>query len=572
MTQQDNTVCKWIDLVTRSLESVIPDDEMTAIAQHLSECLICRTMAESGGDEKLAQHLHRLDEIRKTTPVDLSIPIEKLNSELKDYRILSEVGRGGMGVVYKAWQIGLERPVALKVLPGILGAIRPESVSRFRREAALAAQLKHTNIISVYDCGQIDGTLYYAMELIEGYSLADFVQTLRARKNKRSSPENILSFEPSQDYDDPPLKSGIQEPPIISEALTPETRSSKQLLSKSYYRYVAERLAEVAEALFYAHSLGVIHRDIKPSNLLIASDGRIMIADFGLAVRPDTSATASCSSVVGTYRYMSPEVLDNSRGVLDHRADVYALGATIYELLTLRPMLPVTQDHDVLLDILNRDPVAPRSLSPNLPKELELICLKAVAKDPNQRYQSAKDLADDLHRWLLDLPIVAKRPSPMSRMYKFARRHRVSAIGGTIILILLVTTVVLSSAAHSARTGAERLVKDARDQSMERALFESICDLVTGRTDSSIKKVSAVVEAYPNRVKPRLARAFVFSFLDRLDEAIHFAKETVARHPDCSPAKHLTAVLESRKNGVDPPTFHPDENIPGASDDDPEVL
>lgn len=543
MKLDHQSACEWSDAVARSLTSVLPDDEFASIASHLNECSECRVLAEGSENNKIADGLLDLDQSRKSMPDDLSIPVTKLNSVLADYEILNEIGRGGMGVVYRAWQIKLERPVALKVLPGIVSAVRPESAARFRREAALAAQLKHSNIISIYDCGQVDGTFYYAMELIQGRSVADVIKSLRERM-KNDTPTSRTSIQVSAE-----TSSGSgddTENPvdaILDNTIAMGSSLSRPLLSKSYFRYVAERIAEVAEALHYAHSNGVIHRDIKPSNLLIAPDGRFMIADFGLAVRPDTVSSMTRHDVVGTYRYMSPESVDKTRGKLDHRADIYALGATIYELLTLRPMLSATQDQEVLLDILNQDPAPPRRLSRNVPRELDLICMKAAAKAPTERYESAKDLADDINRWLLDLPIAAKRPSVLSRLVKFVRRHRIAVATMTTIVLALSIAGYMSNSAYRAKLGAEQLMRDTREQRVERSLFDALCNFKAGRTDAAIHEISALAEAYPNKIGPSLAYATILMQLDRDAEAVKIARDAAKKYPKCRAAQKLIAAM-----------------------------
>lgn len=541
MTLRSPDECEWSECVRRSLVAVLSDGEFESIAEHLERCPICQAIAEEGDDREITESLRILDNSRKSMPADLSIPVAKLNTVLSDYEILNEIGRGGMGVVYKARQIELERLVALKVLPGIVSAIRTESITRFRREAALAAQLKHSNIISIYDCGQVDGTFYYAMELIEGRSVADVIRSLRSRTNSHvSSPgaEN-RGHEPET-----PIP-GLPVDAVADAAFVTRSSQSGPQLTRAYFRFVAERMAEVAEALSYAHAHGVIHRDIKPSNLLLAPDGRIMIADFGLAVRPDVGEAAGRSDTVGTYRYMSPETFDRSRGTLDHRADVYALGATLYEMLTLRPMLTASHDQEILLDILHQDPLPPRRLSRGVPRELDVICMKAAAKSPAERYDSAKALADDLNRWLLDLPIAARRAPVVARAVKFVKRHRVTVATAAVIGFAVTASVVVSANARQAQLGAQRLARDAREQRVERPLFDALCDLDQGRTDAAIRRITALVDAFPRRLEPRLAKASILVQVNRCEEAMEIVRGICKRHPDCRAAIQLSKRLQS---------------------------
>jgi tetratricopeptide (TPR) repeat protein len=309
------------------------------------------------------------------------------------YRIEREVGRGGMGIVYEAVHVALRKRVALKVLP-IGGPQEAGQLERFLREARTAAGLHHTNIVPVFDIGQVSGTPYYAMQFIEGAGL-----------------DRVLE----------------QRPADSSEA--------------ALCRWVAELGVQAAEGLAYAHQRGVIHRDIKPSNLLLDQHGVLWITDFGLARRKEDPALTLNGTLVGTPRYMSPEQAEATRRPVDHRTDVYSLGATLYELLARRPAFEGRTPQEVVTQILDRDPLAPRRHNPAVPRDLETIVLKAMAKRPEDRYPSARDLAEDLRRWLRLEPVRARRIGLVGRAVRWGRRN--PALAGLTATLLTVVTVGL---------------------------------------------------------------------------------------------------------------------------------
>ncbi len=267
---------------------------------------------------------------------------------LGDYRIIREVGRGGMGAVFEAEQISLGRRVALKVLR-FGGVSDPEALERFQREAETVAKLHHTNIVPIFSVGSERGVNFYAMQFIEGRSLAQVLTDHRA-------------------------------------ALPSEQ--------------VAQIGLQAADALAHAHQRGVIHRDVKPSNLLLDEEQRVWLTDFGLARRMGDVTLSLTGALLGTPRYMSPEQATASTKRVDHRSDLFSLGATLYELLLAKPAFSGESPHDVIQHILSDEPATLRSIDPSIPRDLETIVMKCLAKDPQYRYASASDLADDLRAYL----------------------------------------------------------------------------------------------------------------------------------------------------------------------------
>ena len=283
------------------------------------------------------------------------------------YRILREIGRGGMGVVYEAMQVATGQKVALKVLP-ISSAMDPRQIERFRIEGQAAATLDHPHIVPVFEIGCEKGIHFYAMRFVEGSSLAALVHAARSGES-------------------------------------PACMSPRE----------AARLAvQAADALAHAHGLGIVHRDIKPANLLLEPAGHLWVADFGLAHFMDGGDLTQTGDVIGTLRYLSPEQAKGRRK-LDARTDVYSLGATLYELVTLHPAFDGHDRHELLRQIVSEEPIPPRRLDPTIPRDLETILASAMAKEVDDRYGSATELADDLRRFLGGRPILARRPDAPTR-------------------------------------------------------------------------------------------------------------------------------------------------------------
>ncbi|MBK8099517.1 MAG: protein kinase [Planctomycetes bacterium] len=342
------------------------------------------------------------------------------NRVLGDFRILGEIGRGGMGVVYRARQRSLDREVALKVLPSHV-TLQPSAVARFRREATLAARLEHPNIVAIHAVGDDGDTNFFAMELVDGAPL---------------------------DRIDP---------------ATGKPRSVRQCV---------ELCAAVADALAHAHEHGVLHRDVKPTNILVRKDGRPVLTDFGLARDVDQPGMTRTGAFAGTPHYTAPEQAAGSKHV-DARADVWSLGATLYELLTGRRAFEGDTVADVIEQIARREPVDPVRLVPALSPDLAAIVLKALEKDPARRYHSARAFADDLRAFLEFRPIAARRATPMRRLQRWIRREPLRAtlaavlvVGGPALLGTL--AYVWSNAARIAAAVAAEASR-AREETIARA-------------------------------------------------------------------------------------------------------
>jgi serine/threonine-protein kinase len=329
----------------------------------------------------------------KTSGADaiVAVPNPAELPQVPGYRVEALLGRGGMGVVYRAWHLRLGRAVALKMLLAGPSA-RPEELERFLREAQTVAGLRHTNIVQVHDVGDVDGRHYFTMELVEGGSLA----------------EQIL---------------GVPQPA----------------------RQAAALVATLAEAVQAAHQSGIIHRDLKPSNILLTRDGTPKVTDFGLARQLEGNGGLTLSGVpVGTPSYMAPEQARGDNRALGPATDVYALGAILYELLTGRPPFRADSAAATLQQILTEEPVPPVRLNTRVPRDLTTICLKCLSREPGRRYASAAALAEDLRRFLRGEPIAARPTGRLERLARWARRRPAAA--ALLALTLLVVTTVLGGA------------------------------------------------------------------------------------------------------------------------------
>jgi len=362
---------------------------------------------------------------------------------LGDFRLLREIGRGGMGVVYEARQISLGRRVALKVLP-FAAVLDSRQIARFKHEAQAAAQLNHPNIVPVFAVGVERGVHYYAMQFIDGQPLDRAVAELR---KAASAPDVGYEHAPGE------ASAAEEEAKAGEEAdVCPSTRTSllteRSTNPSEYIRTVARLGIEAAEALHAAHEHGVVHRDVKPSNLLIDGDGKLWVTDFGLARCQTDAAVTRTGDVVGTVRYMSPEQALGQSALVDHRTDVYSLGATLYELLALQPAFPGDDGAALVRRIDQQEPVRLRQLQPRVPVDLETVVQKAMAKRREDRYATARDLADDLRRVLEGKPTIARPPSLPDRMGKWARRHRrvvaaAAAVGLLAVLGMAASTLLI---------------------------------------------------------------------------------------------------------------------------------
>jgi eukaryotic-like serine/threonine-protein kinase len=407
-------------------------------------------------DEYAARCPERADEIRELFPAIAamerwkprpSIPRQRIDGgpireRIGEYRLIREIGRGGMGIVYEAEQASLGRRVAIKVLPGV-GWADDRPMQRFLREAKTTAGLRHGNIVPVFAVGHEDELHYYVMPLILGSGLDRVVLELRERRiasidGADSFDEDIMSIartllnrsnaRSSADWNGASTRSGLEGGsgvPFIREASgVPAWRPRGKDVGLRHWQGVAQIGRQVAEALQHAHEAGVLHRDIKPANLLLDADGVVWVADFGLAKAMNHDDLSRTGDLVGTLRYMAPE---RFKGLCDARSDIYSLGLTLYELMTLRPAHDVPDRAELIRKIAEAEPTRPRDLDPSIPLDLETLVLKAIDPDPKRRYASAGELAEDLARFVDGFPVLARRPAPLERLVRWIDRNRMLA-------------------------------------------------------------------------------------------------------------------------------------------------
>ncbi|HEY6564433.1 MAG TPA: serine/threonine-protein kinase, partial [Pirellulaceae bacterium] len=476
-----------------------------------------------------------------------------------DYRIVREIGRGGMGVVFEAEQVSLGRAVALKILTRRL-SLDARALERFRAEARSAGRLHHPRIVPVHDVGRAEDFYYYTMQLISGHGLDVVLSEIqRARGNSGSGVGPGTSKVPVRSHDtvqalartmyvarDSVPSGGEGGSTNATRDGVPNYDSAESLFGKldarHYHRRVAHIGQQVAESLYYAHSQGVLHRDIKPSNLLLDAEGNIWVTDFGLAKAVD-SATASdgygasgarltdTGDVVGTVRYMAPE---RFRGWSDPRSDVYALGITLYELLTLRPAFEESDRLMLIQNIRDIEPPRPRTHDAHIPLDLETIVLKAIHKEPSRRYQTAGELAGDLRNFLEYRPIAARRTTRAGRVAQWARRNRALAAALAGVAGLLVTVAVGASLLSWRLNRALDTSKTLLRQSLlDQARSARSSSLPGGRTLAldALRKAAAIQPG-----------------LDLRNEAIAAMTRTdIQSHPDWSLPLTRTAVVFGRK-------------------------
>jgi serine/threonine protein kinase len=362
-----------------------------------------------------------------------------------EFRILREIGRGGMGIVYQALQTSLDRTVALKVLsPALLHS--PQQVQRFRREARAAARLHHANIVPVFGSGEEDGVHYYLMQYIAGEGV-----------------DEVLASEDA--------------------ALAPRP-------VRGNWRQIARIGRQVASALAHAHAQGICHRDIKPANILLDESGVAWITDFGLAKAVEQEAMTAPGDAVGTLHYMAPEQIDG-RG--DARSDLYSLGVTLYELLTWRPAFDQRHRARLVQQVLYENPVRPRHLNPGIPLDLETIVLKACEKDPRRRYQSAGEMAEDLKRYLDDHPVRARRVSSGGRVWRWSRRNAtLTSLAATTALAMAVAVIAGAVHINTSTSPARQTQQKQVDQDPPR---QQESDLPVQRSTAETESPESVLPA-----------------------------------------------------------------------------
>ena len=437
---------------------------------------------------------------------------------IDQFRIIRQIGRGGMGVVYEVEEGATGRHVALKVLPPAVAA-DPNVRQRFEREIRTTANLDHPNIVRVFTVGSWGKQPYYTMEYVKGVALdrvverpvlATQIQALSATGHigASSGTEQTVVVAKQEDtmiVAEPDKTVIVSKPDEEAEGEAEpkegdESAEARLPRSRDYFRFIARVMRDSAQAVDHAHRHGVIHRDVKPANILLTQDGQVRVTDFGLALEVDSVSLTRTGATIGTPRYMSPEQLLRRRVRVDARTDVYSLGVTLYELMTLCPAFEADTRDQLLLKVAVQEPRKPRRINPYLPRDLETVVLKAMEKNPEQRYQSAQLMADDLTRYLDGEPIVAVPPPLPVKVWKYVRRHKVLSASVAAAVIFLVVGGGAAWRAQELRrlSEARRLVQSAEKQEKEGRLLEAL-DSLKGAL--ALDKQNVLIAAEVARVK-----------------------------------------------------------------------
>jgi len=480
--------------------------------------------------------------------------------QIGDYRILQEVGRGGMGVVYEAEQLSLGRRVALKVLP-FASLSDPHHRIRFKNEARAAANVVHPNIVPVFATGEERGVHYMAMHFIDGRALDYVIRTHQSHSNQpaqAASPASTVATDSTQD--------ATQEPTLHWSTL----RISN---AKKFYQVVAGIGQQLADALAEAHRCGVIHRDIKPSNILIDGDGKPWLTDFGLAQLSNESRITKTGDMLGAMRYMSPEQAGANAVPLDHRTDIYSLGATLYELIALRAAHNSEDRIKLLREVQDRDPPSLYSLNRDAPRALITIVHKALQKDPALRYATAKEMSEDLQRFSNGDKIHARPPTLTQRLRGWVRQNRVVVACGTVTVLVSLCLGLLMQKQHAESLATANQQLDFRysrakeDLSSAMRAFDHVIiplvhrDVISEREYESVEQAVEIYQEIANRHRrdpgfmPEATLAYLnvglihkrFGkrelSLDAVQNAVTIAREYVEKRPGFEAESGLVNAL-----------------------------
>lgn len=404
-----------------------------------------------------------------------------VGSQIGEYTVQKELGRGGMGVVYKAVHRQLGRDVALKMI--LLGDHSgADTIDRFLTEAQAIAKLQHPNIVQIFDVGQHEGLPFFSLEYVDGACLGD----------------------------------AISEKPLASE------QAAKLVLT-------------IANALYYAHQEGIVHRDIKPANILLTRDNQPKLTDFGLAklVDSDSSRTRT-GQVMGTPSYMSPEQAKGQADSIGPASDQYSLGALLYRLLTGRPPFSASDPVKTILQVANDEPVQPRQLQPDIPRDIETICLKALQKSTDSRYQDCKALAEDLQNFLSNRPIKARPTGIMERAWRWGRRNPGVAISSIATAILLGCITALSTWAYVTVSGQNEIIQSEKEFAMQQER------IANKQTEIAEEKSRIAVEQAGNGLKV-------------IQDTLQFVDKRIANEPGMDDLRvSLAEMLSESLERIDP--------------------
>ena len=416
---QQQRLTDILDEYLRGLEEGDPIDVSVVLRQNTDIATTLRNyLTKLNSLRGIAPGLQNHGELEPLVSGELDAQVHSL--QLGEYTIIGEVGRGGMGIVYEAKNNALNRRVALKILP-IASMLDSRQIARFKNESNAAAQLQHAHIVSIFNVGVEKGIHYYAMQFIDGQTIESVI----------ANPEN-----PNQDFD---------------------------------YRHILSHAARVADALHCAHECGIIHRDIKPSNLILDKAGKIWVTDFGLARCQNHHSLTVSGDVIGTMRYMSPEQAAGDMACVDHRTDIYSLGATLYEMLTGVAAIVGEDSPSVLSEIANSPIPRSRRLKPELPAAIDVVLNKAMAKNKDDRYSTALEFANDLEAILEQRSIMAKLPSKTWRVKQWANRHQKIVLATSITFLFGIAGMLTALVIIANKNDELRSSKQTADRNFRKA-------------------------------------------------------------------------------------------------------
>jgi len=547
-------------------------DRAERLARILAEC---SDRLNSGGQVDAARLIAENPDLRPDLEmaleaigaVDSAVKADRPYPAIGEFRIQREIGRGGMGIVFEAYQPSIDRRVALKVLPSALVASR-KSIARFENEAKAAGRLQHPNIVRVHGRGVDAGVPYFIMELVEGETLAQVLLARREREQKTPAHGAGTSSE-----------AGFRSPVV-------DLRTCLK---------VGEAFAGVADGLQHAHERGVIHRDLKPSNLLLDAEGQLRILDFGLARLAGEEGLTGSGELLGTPLYMSPEQAAARRVDVDHRTDIYSLGATLFEVLAGEPPFRGRDNRDTISQIISREPPHLRRMNPRIPRSIETIVHKCLAKSPSGRYGTSEALAQDLRRFVRGDPIEARPPAAVERWARAAWRVRWQlAAAGFLALFCVASGLLYRQRMRDEANRLESLYRDGvvsavtkiqlgrpidRRSAAERPIVASqaaeegglLIDLafaedveipppeVLDPVEEAAADLEKAAAIFPNRPDAHYHRAVALHMLDRDPEAVESLSRALEASSSFVPA---AALLASIREGA-PSAAGADPGAPG---------
>ena len=446
--------------------------------------------------------------------------------QLGDFTIIHEIGRGGMGVVYECQQQSLDRRVAIKVLPD--NVLDAESLDNFLREAQLAAKLHHTNIVPIYGVGSQDGFNFYVMQLIHGISLENYI--LQSADTGRDFPSQLTQ-----------QPGAAQAEPTEAEPTTkPEFRRRQN--KKFTAREVAQIGCQVADALQYAHDQGTLHRDIKPANLLLDREKNVWMTDFGLAIHEQSTESSQDDSLSGTLRYMAPERM---RGHYDRRSELYSLGITLFEIATGKPAFAATSKQDLAQQIQTGAlAVLSQPAGSQIPIDLEAVLRRATALEPENRYESALQMREDLDRFLAGRPVIARRYSAVEKLLRWSRRRPALAMmTATVAMLLVAITLITSIGNWKLNRSFELAVTEKIRAQRASDLANDVVDRIFFRFNPN-SSFSDSIEQAPQLVQPILSREAAAM----LNDLLQFYQK-LAENNDRDPVMSAKTALAAGKVG-----------------------